>query len=53
MIPVRGPQTLFLKLLCCGLFAVELFPPQYVDTMMPASGVAFAWACAPRAIRNR
>ena len=53
MIPARGPQTVFLKLLCCGLFGVEPFSSPYVDTMVPASGVVFAGAGGPGAIRNR
>ena len=53
MIPARGPQTVFLTRFCCGLFGVEPFSSPYVDTMVPASGVAFAGAGDPGAIRNR
>ena len=53
MIPARGPQTVFLKVCCCDVFVVELFSFSYVDTIVPASDVAFAGACAPGPIRNR
>ena len=50
MVPARGP---LLKKICCGIFGVEPFSYPYVDTMVPASGVAFAGAGGPGAIRNR
>ena len=37
---------------CRGLFAAELFLYPRVDTMMPASDVAFAGACAPGALQS-
>ena len=51
MIPARGPQTVFLKHICCALLAIQSEPCNHGLAMYVVE--SFACASAPGAIRNR